>query len=734
MALPDKYYVSVFNSPYIDLGPASSFGLDGDFTIEMHQNCFEWTNTLENPALGIGIAGTAEELSAGKSLVLGSSDYSSNVLVAQIAGGPVVQGMTRFSGKWVHVALRYTRSTQELALFLNGELEVSVLSSGYFSPSPSSRVVLGRSNLKAGTFRGAITEVRFFRVARTKQQIKADMFRRLTGKEDDLTSYFPLDGIPPDGTIVNRRMVVRDAKVMLDPITLTPSAETRPLGIAFGGSFETTFAYANCGPLVLRRTVTEGGSSTLVVVGEFDGTKSYISVPHDDRLTPRSFTVLAWVRPMGTGRPYYTYPIVSKHGPGQGWELRAGAGRGGFLITVDGVYHDLNVPLENDVWHLLAATYGGSTMRFYVNGVLRASKAVPSATSPWKITPYTGDMNIGRNPYWTGHCFAGQIGRVLFDDYAWDQHYLLGCTFGLRGPVDQSADAIYEMAGNANNFSLAYSTSFGGTPYHVCWVASDPPYAPSSATATTAITPDTYLDAVAQSMTLETQRAALQSQLDEEKRLHASTKSQAEKLAKDLGDREKEKQRLTDRISHLDSLVTDIEKLDGEIESLTNEINALKSPRGQISLADFVQKAHAEIQSARDALAATGTGYAFARMNLEVKMLPAPDGANLMFPELADVQAIGADKLSALTIRFESAETTTIPAPRVEVPAVVGTTEALARRTLAARRFVTETSYQAIPPSGTAITEADRVVTQLPAAGTSAPAGSKVTIFLGRET
>lgn len=712
------------SSTLADLGRADSFELTGDFTIEMWISCLY----ANKPILGVGIDKTATELLPGKSFGIGVGDGGQ--LVAQIIGGPAVLGITSIlstgkSHSLLHVAVRYTRGTQELALFVNGEIEAVREGCGSFNPDAASRVAVGRSNLISWTHNGYCSDVRFFRVARTKRQIKQDMFRRLSGLEEDLTRYFPLDGIPPDG-LSHDKARAYDAKIVLDPITRERTNVSRPAGTMTNvGLVDSFFPWSHRSDAVV--------TTPAVVVGELDGVTSHISVPHSDSLTPGTMTVEAFVRPTGAGRPYYAFPVISKHGPGQGWELRAGAGRGGFLIAVDDAYHDLNVPIENDVWHHLAGVYDGSSMTFYVNGMLRASKAVPSATSPGKITPYPGEMNIGRNPHWTAHRFAGQIAEIrLFYSVRDQRTILLNIVRSARFPSVAGGIALYRMEGNALDSQSPRSHS--GTATNVRWVASDPPVLSSSATATAAVTPDTYLDAVAQSNALEEQRMSLERQIDDEKRLHAGATSQAEKLGMDLGALDKEKSRLTDRIAHLDSLETDIEKLDGEIESLTNEINALKSPRGQISLADFVQKAHAEIQSARDALAATGAGYAFARMNLEVKMLPAPDGANLTFPELADVQALGADKLSALTIRFDSAETTTIAAAQVEVPSVVGTTETLARRTLAARRFVTETSYHAIPPSGTAITEADRVVTQLPAAGTSAPAGSKVTIFLGRET
>lgn len=63
----------------------------------------------------------------------------------------------------------------------------------------------------------------------------------------------------------------------------------------------------------------------------------------------------------------------------------------------DGTYHTINsdVALELDTWHMLTGTYDGTTMKLYVDGVLKSSKAVTTAIDWSQATGFT----IGKMAY-----------------------------------------------------------------------------------------------------------------------------------------------------------------------------------------------------------------------------------------------------------------------------------------------------------------------------------------------
>jgi len=697
----EKYLGFDGTTTKVDLGTVESLDLDDDFTIELYV-LFDG-DVAPGPIFGIGDDGTT---TSGKSLGLSISDdmcLQSQIMGAAVIKGPVIDKV----GSRFHIAFSYDESAKKVILRINGESYHSAVSTIAFSPDATALVVLGISDLQAGYFSGGMTEVRFFNVVRSQAGIKQTLFRRLSGIEERLTGYFPLDGLEGDSDTA-----ARDAKVVLDPITLEPKPSSRPSGTITGGTWIPS-------DLPLRRPE----SSDEVVVGAFDGVASHIVVPHSDSLTLDTFTIEAWVRPTGTGRPYYTYPVVSKHAVNQGWELRAGNGRGGFLIATSNGYVDINEPLENDVWHFLTASYDGATLCFYVNGFLRSTTSVSGTFSPCSEA-----MNIGRNPYWQEHRFEGQIAEIRVFHGVRDPYF----TLSAQRPIWTDANVIaahYHLDASADD--LSPSGSNHGTATNVLWVASDPPLPPSSESARTAIT----LDPWDKNVLLRLENARLTEEYSTAVSNRKSAQQDLSEAQKTSTERANERQELESKVAELKELPAKIAELDQTIADVQDQIRQIKAGRGEISVTDFAMKLQSEFQNARNALTSGGMGGTLARMNFQVKTVPGSGGTTLMFPSFATVQSMGSNKMSTLEIGFEAGRIPDVAETQVDVPNVIGSTEALAKRILSQSNLVGEIGYQAIEPSsqGT-FTEADRVVTQLPAAGSTVPVGSKVTLFLGRET
>lgn len=90
------------------------------------------------------------------------------------------------AGRWCHVAVVSGR--QGMNLYFNGVLVWHSAYAGSFAQMRPSKVnYLGKSTWGEDTdFRGQIDEFRVWRAARTENQIRQTMFRRLTGREDGL--------------------------------------------------------------------------------------------------------------------------------------------------------------------------------------------------------------------------------------------------------------------------------------------------------------------------------------------------------------------------------------------------------------------------------------------------------------------------------------------------------------------------------------------------------------------
>ena len=70
-----------------------------------------------------------------------------------------------------------------------------------------------------------------------------------------------------------------------------------------------------------------------------------------------------------------------------------------------------SVPINPDTWYQVAATYDGTTQRFYVNGNFDASAVRDLNTG-------SGNVKIGKQPDWSGAYFKGEIDEVGIWDKA----------------------------------------------------------------------------------------------------------------------------------------------------------------------------------------------------------------------------------------------------------------------------------------------------------------------------
>jgi hypothetical protein len=154
----------------------------------------------------------------------------------------------------------------------------------------------------------------------------------------------------------------------------------------------------------------------------FDGYDDYVVVPDDNSLDITSQgTLEAWInsKPGGTGYAH----IISKamgNGAGQwtyhfeynvpvyGGRLRIAFSQGGrHCQEVIG-----NTPVNDNNWHHVAATWNGTEINIYVDGILDVS--APQTCSPWVTTH---QLQIGHLPN-TPDYFSGVIDEVRISNKA----------------------------------------------------------------------------------------------------------------------------------------------------------------------------------------------------------------------------------------------------------------------------------------------------------------------------
>jgi hypothetical protein len=71
--------------------------------------------------------------------------------------------------------------------------------------------------------------------------------------------------------------------------------------------------------------------------------------------------------------------------------------------------------LSGDVWHHVAGTYDGATMKIYIDGLLHKSNVLEGA-----VLDNNGVVEIGGREYLSSALFIGELDDVRIYDYALD--------------------------------------------------------------------------------------------------------------------------------------------------------------------------------------------------------------------------------------------------------------------------------------------------------------------------
>jgi hypothetical protein len=691
---------------FVSIGTADALGLAGnDFTVEA------WIK-IQSPRLdGLDftvLGGDTREKNAGLHLTVRNGRLYFGFYNNDTPGNTVL-----VPGTWYHVAFRYTAATGEQAIFLNGVLDAA--GGGHAAYAGSGNLYIGQC-FGPWFFNGLISEVRIWREARSELQIQASLFRRLSGREPRLAGYWPLN----DGG----GLVARDARTPVDKATSEPlpeSAITRIPGAITGASWTASDA-----PF---RSPPPGVPPPLVVAASFDGT-SYITVSDKPALViTDAISVEAWVKPTGSGKPAWAFPIISKHGSLSGWELRAGSGQCGFMVTLNKVYREASATgLDPSLWYHIAGVYDGQMLRLYVNGVLKTSLSASGS-----ITQYPDVLSLGRNSYWPDRVFAGNLAEARVWSRARTQAEIqLGMFTRLSGQ-EGGLVAQWRLEGDAADASPSKNT---GVLRGVRWVGEPAPLPPTGALDLLVAPPDDpqkLREELAQ-RTIDVK--ALTGALER-------SNAQVEELKRSVLGLEQLRDMLTDRLNTLQKQIEEQKQASLEVAAKQTEIEALNSKVAELAkgsgaqtfLEDFVKNANDEITRARDQLKKSGSQYSLGRVTLDVKMLPGPAGVGMRFPQMDEIKTLDAAHLSSLNLEFESQEGKEAPrAALVSVPSVLDYTEVMARRKLAEANFLVQVSYQAVTVVPGEPIQVDRVVSQFPTPGAGAPSGSTVTIFIGRES
>lgn len=170
-------------------------------------------------------------------------------------------------------------------------------------------------------------------------------------------------------------------------------------GNGWHGTYQGSPVFSRIGALV-------GNSDTAV---GYNGVDTGMTAPDRNDFVGRApFTIEAWVRPTSLGASSDYKTIARKYGGSGYWLwLNSSNGLGFQRMSTSGISRMSVGPLATGVWHHVVATYDGTTMRVYRNGVLRTS-----GTSTLPISDNTAALEVGFYPTLPSYTVTGDLDEV----------------------------------------------------------------------------------------------------------------------------------------------------------------------------------------------------------------------------------------------------------------------------------------------------------------------------------
>lgn len=143
----------------------------------------------------------------------------------------------------------------------------------------------------------------------------------------------------------------------------------------------------------------------------FDGS-NYVTVPADPAFSPaNAFTFESWVNFTSSGQA-----IWGNADPGTNWCFRNTGGRVAFSCVFTGVGATgfASAPINDGLWHHVAATYDGTTFAYWVDGVAVGASVIGADT----LVTSVGTMVFGNTGARTSAYYVGTLGQVRISNVA----------------------------------------------------------------------------------------------------------------------------------------------------------------------------------------------------------------------------------------------------------------------------------------------------------------------------
>jgi hypothetical protein len=295
-------------------------------------------------------------------------------------------GSTLPVGTWTHLAATYDGSA--IRLYVNGAQVASALQTGPITTSTAPLRIGGNSVWPNEFFKGLIDEVRIYNRALDAAAINADMVAAIGGGSSAAPAPAPAPVLAP-------------APGLVAAFSFNAGA---------GGSVGDASGLGNAGAISGASWSPAGKFGGAL---SFDGVDDWVTVADSSSLDlTGAMTLEAWAKPSVTKN--WPTLIEKERSSNPAYALYANGDplygdRPNLQLWLDGQAREVrgDRTLPRGVWTHVAATYDGSAMRVYVDGV--------EVGVDWRtglIATSTGPLRIGGNSSSVNEFFSGLIDEV----------------------------------------------------------------------------------------------------------------------------------------------------------------------------------------------------------------------------------------------------------------------------------------------------------------------------------
>lgn len=343
-------------------------------------------------------------------------------------------GITVSQNAWYHIAVTINGPT--LNMYVNGKLYVTTSLTDTYSLTGTEVLTIATdygntvyANIKAD-------EVRVWSTERSVAEIKTNMYKELAGNEAGLLSYYKMS----NGS--------------------GASLSDNQISGSYGGVLSGGYTWVASGAFADNRNALD-----------FDGSNDYVDCGNSasvQRNGTQSFTLEAWVKPTGG----IWVSVISKFvhtASNEGYSIEIFSDNRVSLLIGNNWSNwtavTSNASLSAGVWSHIAATYDGSVVKIYINGLLMTVNGTSSQSIPWTdgVTDSGTNLLLGSRSGTT--FYSGQMDEARVWTVARTQaeiqenmcHTLVGNEAGLAAyyRLDQIDGSVtYDLTSNANNGTL----------------------------------------------------------------------------------------------------------------------------------------------------------------------------------------------------------------------------------------------------------------------------------------